>query len=454
MRRKTRQTILAAIAAFQAILLLLFFANRDVVKDPKPPRELPAMAAWIARHPADWPTAVAITESALDSSLPRRNELWRGSYALASHLAPRLRNPRAAFVRGGLFHWYELGPPDRSAILSAVAPLLGDPTVFNDLHQSLFALTHDFPYLLRNAPRDIGSLESLRGIAAANGLFADYRQARAAVARQRLAVFESSHASLAPHEWVELLPLRLTADDEPLVRRILQELQRVPFDPARFGSAATRLITYAVEHDVQPLDALTPFIDSNVTSDALRARLALASGRVEAASAMELASPNAGSPEWKPYTLERARYEAKQGHAAASDRYLRRAAAFSLDVTVLAAAEECAHLLRKDPAQFRQQLAALKQRTWSGTCAANELCGFAETNVYSTGTVDVRADVVQSDRIPPYVEIYADDQRVAEGEVADARTFALPLPRGLHRLEVRLVNPRISNGTQRRVRLS
>jgi hypothetical protein len=62
---------------------------------------------------------------------------------------------------------------------------------------------------------------------------------------------------------------------------------------------------------------------------------------------------------------------------------------------------------------------------------------------------------VQSDRIPPYVEIYADDARVAEGEVDKTRRFTLPLASGVHRIEVRLINPRIGgSGFQRRVRLS
>ncbi|HEV3486116.1 MAG TPA: hypothetical protein VG106_11960, partial [Vicinamibacterales bacterium] len=64
------------------------------------------------------------------------------------------------------------------------------------------------------------------------------------------------------------------------------------------------------------------------------------------------------------------------------------------------------------------------------------------------------ASVVQSDQTPPYLEFYVDDALVAEGAVADQRRFVLPAADGEHRVEVRLVNSRMRNGTQRRVRLS
>ena len=58
--------------------------------------------------------------------------------------------------------------------------------------------------------------------------------------------------------------------------------------------------------------------------------------------------------------------------------------------------------------------------------------------------------VSQSDEIPPYVEIYRDDELVAEGVVDGEKTFEI-LP---GRTEVRLVNRFTRSGIQRRVRLS
>ena len=459
MTRTTRQVILGSMAALLALLLVLFAANPGVVKDPKPPRDsVPAMAAWIARHPADWLTAAEIADSALDASVPQRRELWRASYQLAHHLAPRLRNAPAAFVRGGLFHWYELDDAERKAVLNAAAPLLHEPGFFNSTHQPLWQLTRDFDYLLRNAPPTLDALGTLRAMAAMHGLFPQYRATRAAMEKQRIAELEHRLSSLAPHDLPSLLPRRLTTADEPVIHRILQELHQRSFEPGKFGGAITPVIEYAIAHRLQPLEGLAPFADVTDIPEVTRARLALALDHPDAASAIELGSSRIGSPEWLPYQLERALYEAKRVNTSTADMQLRRAAVHGLDAAVLATAEQCATLAgnKSAAAMFRQQLAALKREpAWRGTCGPNEVCDAASAMLYSAGGgVEVKADVAQSDQIPPYVEIYADDARVAEGEVASGRRFALPLAQGMHRIEVRLVNPRMTNGSQRRVRLS
>jgi hypothetical protein len=396
MTRNARQLILASIATVLATVLVLFSANRRVAKDPVPPQDVVQMAAWLSRHPTDWLTASALSDAALDSNLPRREELWRASYALARHTAPNLQNPAAAFVRGGLFHWYELGDADRKAVLEAAAPLLRDPLIFSEMHQALWQLTRDFDYLFRNAPQSLGALDNLRIMAASNGLFAEYRQTRDAVARERLATFERTHASLPPQELPSLLPRRLSTDDEPLIVRILQELHRRSYEPARFGDPTTVMIDYAVAHHLQPLEALAPFVDAvKVIPDATRARLAGALGRHDDAALIEMSS-----------------------------------------------------VIPPEPAPSSRP-------EWRGTCGANELCDLARTNLHwKGGTLEIEAHTVQSDQIPPYVEIYADDTRVAEGEVAQTRRFAVPLAPGVHGIEVRLVNPSIARGVQRRVRLS
>jgi hypothetical protein len=68
--------------------------------------------------------------------------------------------------------------------------------------------------------------------------------------------------------------------------------------------------------------------------------------------------------------------------------------------------------------------------------------------------LDVTVATVMTDEVPPYVEIYVDDARRAEGVVAGQQTFAVPIGgAGEHRLEVRLANPITRNGTPRRVRV-
>lgn len=458
MTRRTRQAVLATIASFFALVFVLFLANRGVIEDAKPPRDLKGMAAWLTRHPGDWNTANRLSDAALKSREPRRIALWRASFALANHIAPRIPNPRIVFVRGGLAHWKELTPADRRAVIANAAPLLHDPELFRVLRQPLFALTHDFDYVMRNAPRTLEALDTLRHVAASNGLFARYRELRGAVERQRRADLEQKTARGAQQELPALLPRPITKADEPLLTAILKHLQANSFDPERFADPTQAMIEYAIEHRVEPLDALEPFVEVKVIPAATRARLALALDKPEPAATIELTSATPGSAEWMPYYLERARYEASRGNAGASDLYLRRAAFNGFTPEVLATAEQCARVLRNDDAamQFGRELAhlAARPRVWSGTCGQAEVCTTARTVVYSTGTLRIDAATVQSDRIPPYVEIYADDALVAEGEIVKERTFSIPLARGIHRVEVRLVNPRMVNGVQRRVRLS
>ncbi len=446
-------------AVLLAVALALFLLDRGVANDPQPPRDTVGMAKWIANHPSDWLTASAIADSALDAQLPRRVELWHASYALASRLAPRLRNPRAAFVRNGLFHWYELDDRNRKAILDTAAPLLSDPQMFRDLSEPLYDLTRDFDYLARNAPRTIDIFSWLRTLAADRGLFAEYRQTRATFEQLRVANFASSRATLTTPELPTLLSYRITTSEEPLVRQILDEMHRQSFDPARARGQIEPMVEYAIAHRLQPLEGLTPFVEfPGVLPDMLRARLALALGRADAATLIELGSSNAGTAAWVPYQLDRALYEARAGNAAAANLQIRHALTGGVNVNVLATAEQCAAMLKDDAAAatLRHQLASAAQQPieWTATCGKNEICVEARASIYSHGAVELRADVVQSDQTPPYLEIYADDARIAEGEVSGERRFTLALPQGIHRLEVRLVNPRMPNGTQRRVRLS
>lgn len=460
MTRRQRQIVLISIAAMLAMLIAVFLLNLDVVKDPAAPREVVAMGAWMQKHPADWLTAAEISDAALDSSVPRRTELWRTSYALALHLAPRLKNSPGAFVRAGLFHWYELGANDRKAVLDVAAPLLHDNNdIFNDLHEPLWDLTHDFDYLLRNAPPTAGAIDTLRAMTASRGLFADYRKTRAVLDRERLVAFREARTTMAPHELPSLLPPRLSMDDEPLVRAILEELHSQSFTPEQFRDPTAAMIEFALDHNVQPLDALAPFIEADIIPPQTRARLALALDHADTAATIELAGAHPVAPEWVRYRAERALYEAKHGNAGAVEIQLRHAFASGADPFVLETAIQAAELLQNGEAaaQYRRQLAAFAKapREWNPNCGRDEVCDWGSTRVYATGPIDINAAVVQSDRIPPYIEIYVDDARVAEGEVDKTRLFTLPLATGVHRIEVRLINPRIGgSGFQRRVRLS
>ena len=449
--------LLAVIAAASVALLLAFLAL-GLAPARKRPDDVRGLASWIGTHPADWQAASDLTDKALDSDLPYRIDLWRQGYALGAWLAPRRTNPAAAFVRAGLFHWYELSPRDRQSVLDAAVPLLADEKLFVAMHESLWQLTNDFGYLRRVAPRTRASLERLRDLAVRTGRFDDYRAIRGQLRDARLQTVRARHATAGVAELLDLLPSPLTADDVPLVHEILAELDRRTFEPQQLDARIDTLTTFALDRHLRPLEGLSPLIDAPAPLHGVtRARLALALGQLPAATRVEATTGVSGSREWVPYYLERARFEAARRDRTLADGYLARAALSGATPPVLDAAREVASQFgdAAEAARIENLLAAPAQREWEGSCGAQELCTTAATWRYVTGaTLDVTAVVVQTDEVPPYVELYVDGSLAGEGAVSGTRTFQLEVPRGLHRIEARLVNRYTHGGIQRRVRLS
>lgn len=453
--------LLAAISAGSALLLVLFLFNLDVVRDPLPPRDdIAAMAQWLVRHPADWLTSSAIAHIALDSALEQRVELWRAAHAHALMLAPLRPNTAAAFVRAGLFHWYELGERERRQVLETAAPLLRDPALFASLHVPLWQLTRDFAYLRRVAPDTVAALEALRRLAVSNGLFAEYRQLREELRRKRIDTFRARRETASIGDLLALLPDTIDAADKPLVGSILSELERRGFQPQHADGRVTSLIEYALRQEL-PVTAFASFVNAETVHPATRARLALALEDRDAATRLELVHAVARTPEWRAYYLDRARFEARERDAVAADVYLGKAGIDGDDATVLATAERVATLLDRPVAAdtYRQRLRALeaRPRQWRSTCGENELCTVARTQAHVSAadpTIRIDAETTQSDEVAPYLEIYLDGVLAAEGPVEGARTFAVEGAPGINDVEVRLVNQRTRNGVQRRVRLS
>lgn len=423
MTRRTRQWTLSTAIAVSTLLLVLFLTS-GLSGDPERPEDAQRLARWVAERPADWLAASALSDRALDSDLPRRRELWLAAYAHAEHLAPRRPNTAAGFVRGGLFHWSELGPSERKAVLDVAATLMNEPRVFEQMHPSLWQLTRDFAYLRRVAPGTVDALGALQHLAVTNGLFPEYREVRAAARGARLKEFEQRRRDLPIQDMLIFLPPRLSTDDLPLLRAILDELHARAFDPQLAPGRLDEIAIFAIEHELQPLAALSPFLEpSPALRDVTRARLALALGDRTAASRIELTTAVAGAKEWIPYYRERAAYETQQGNEALSATYRDRAAFTARDDT----------------------------GGWTGRCG-EELCTSAFRE--HEGPLEIPLSVTQTDEVPLYVEVYVDDALVAEGDVRDERTFSIDAGSGKHRVEVRLVNPRTRNGIQRRARLS
>jgi hypothetical protein len=344
-------------------------------------------------------------------------------------------------------------------VLEAAAPLMRDPSFFGRMVAPLYQLTRDFGWLRRVAPDTLDARRWLRDLAIVRGLFADYRALRGEIRRERMEVFESLRAGDDISVLLDLVPAHLDAGDEPLVRAILEELERKRFDTAKLSGAIERVVEYAVRHDVQPLSGLKPLVTNEEKLRAVtRARLALAMNDQSAANGIELTSSVTGTSEWSEYYLDRALFEARRGDTTLAEGYVLRAMPSGTTIPLLATAEEVAKAAGKldEAARYRKQIDERSQqpRTWSGTCGSTELCRLAQTTEYVIGnSMRLEMATVQSDETPPYVEIYVDDVLMAEGEVRETRAFEIAASPGLHRVEVRLVNERTRNGAQRQVGL-
>ena len=393
MTRTQRQVLLSFSAGVFVVFLGAFLVTPAARRGAVRPDSIEELAAYASNHPADWLAFGAIADRALETALPGRRELWRASYEHSLRLAPNRQNAAAAFVRGGLFHWYELGAPDRREVLRIAAPMLRETRFFMSMHRPFWELTRDLDYLRRNAPRAEEPLMALRDLAATNGLFEHYRALRTDVNRVRAEKLVRSAGVLDARELILLLPNPITRADEPVVRRVLEALKRRPLDAftaAGVHERASELAEFAIRHGIGPLDGLDVLVETRDVPVAKRIRLARALGRED--SVKLLAAQNSTGP----------------------------------------------------PAG-----------TWVGTCGTTDLCTAVTATIETADAIRLRMDVVQTDEVNPYVEIYVDDERVAEGPVDRSRTFVLPVRKaGPHHVEIRLANPQTRNRVQRRLRLS
>src|SRR5436309_515113 len=199
---------------------------------------------------ADWRAAGALSEHALDARVPHRVALWHAANDIAMRLASIRQAPRMQLARAAFFHWTELSAADRRAALATIAPLLRDPATFSGMAKPLFDLTGDLALLRRWNPGSARALELLRNLAATNGRFADYRELRQDVVRQRTAEFRESLPRLTAAEIIAALPPPpYSTDDEPLLRDALAELHRRPLteDPHHAAELGA-FVDYALRH--------------------------------------------------------------------------------------------------------------------------------------------------------------------------------------------------------------
>ena len=385
---------LVVLGTAMLVVAVIFVAVRPRSEEAPLPDDPIALARRIRAHPADWRAASALSEHALDAHVPNRFALWHAAHDVAMRLAPMRDAPRMEPAREAFFHWQELTPADRRAALDLVAPLLRDPATFYSMAKPLYDLTGDLGMLQRWNPGSPETLEFVRNLAVINGHFAAYRELRAEVARKRLADFRKALPRLAPVDIVGALPPPpYSKDDEPLLGEALAELHRRPLteDPRRLAELDA-LVDYALRHHLQPLDGIDAIVHMpGAASDLTRYRLAQFLGMDAAA----------------------------------------------FDIRMAAKAP-----LTEPPRGAWQHLrddGAVNVRSW------------IDREVHGMSSITI--ETLKSDEVPPYVEIYFDDARAGEGEVAKTRAFALPAATGWHRIEVRVANPSTRNAAPRLVRV-
>jgi hypothetical protein len=426
--RLARKSVYLLGLAVACVAALLVFA---IVRPGQPvmPNDFAGKLGWLQSHPSDYVAASGVTEGALDTRLKQRFELWRAAHDLAMQLAPWRTVPRMAFVRSGLFHWYELPPRDRASVLRAAAPLMRDSEIFGRVAQPLWELTGDFAYLRRYAPHDVAARDRLSRIAATNGLFADYRSLRQESVIARLHRFSQIRSSATQSDLIELLPDSFDSDDEPLLRSILDELRRRPLEAAPSRPAVIdRVVDYALRHHVEPLGGLEALADlPGAASEPARARVALHLGKADGASRIEISSGNIDPAQWADYFDERAAFARAHSDTTMADVY--------------AAKALVGHMARAK---------------WMHLCADKTFCtsGSKEVLIAKVHPLSLAFTVDREERVPAYVEIFLDEKRVAEGEVLKAQTFTLGTPSiGAHPIDVRVVNPFTPQARERRLRL-
>lgn len=385
--------LLIMTAAVCGAAAIVFAIVRPVTERDVLPGDATSLGRRLAAHPTDWRAATALTAQSLDARVPHELELWRASRTLAIELAPGRSEPHDAFARSGFFHWPELTEDERRELLADLAPQLRDSGTFIRMAEPLFTLTGDLSVLRKNNPQTVQSTEVLRNIAVVNGRFADYRALRQELAARRISDFDARVGALDAEEIINALPPPpYHSDIQPLLLTALAALQRRPLieDPRR-PQVVDALIDYAVRHDLQPLEGLEAITRfRGSASEATRARLARKLGLTTRAEQIELVTD---------------------------------------------------HDPKVDP------------NAWSPLCGAN-VCNAASREIDAAGQkVELTIEPAQSDDVPPYVEVYADDALVAEGEVAAKHPFSFAVTPGRHRLDVVIANPDTRNRGSRRVRI-
>lgn len=100
-----------------------------------------------------------------------------------------------------------------------------------------------------------------------------------------------------------------------------------------------------------------------------------------------------------------------------------------------------------------QTPAAVERDRWTGLCG-DDVCFSAWREVDANRAIAITVRPIDTDDVAPYVEIYVDGARRAEGPIDGETTFTAPVAPGTRRVEVRLANAITRNSAGRRVRIT
>jgi hypothetical protein len=393
MSERRGRLFLIAVAVTMLMAAAVFHLWPPEIGSPSLPDTPPALAARVARHPADWEAATVLAEVALDMRNENRLELWHAAYGHAEALAPGRPGPPNSFARAAFFHWAELSPKDQQEALAAYAPLLQDPFTFARMAGPLFELTGDLSMLERAQPHTEYSTGVLIDLALPNGRFDDYRRLRGEMQQLRAVDFNARVHIASPADLIAHFPdPPYYADSEPLIVALLEELHQRPLDemPNR-PAVIDGVVDYALRHGLGPLDGLEIVTrKKGAAADATRIRLARKLGLVNIARQIELGASDARRPQ----------------------------------------------VIDSD---------------WQGLCGT-DICYRAWRSIEASHAVSLTIETAQADDAGAYAEIYVDDALRAEENVGARRDFIVPVGNpGTHRVEVVLANPRTRNGAARRL---
>ncbi|HUO84009.1 MAG TPA: hypothetical protein VM534_02755 [Thermoanaerobaculia bacterium] len=422
-----------------------------------------AEALW--QSPADRELYRRIAELALDIPDEGRFDLWRRSHRMTRHLAPEWPTAQSGFIRAGFLHWNGLGPADRGQVKSAAGRLIEQPEHFAQYWQAIWQATQDIDLFRRHAPGDADTHLILATLALRRGEFDEYRSLRNELPRRRANDLRSSPP---PGQVLDhLRKIRRIPSLHPLMKSDLAYLERNP-PPAR-GLNPTDVadfLTYALEQALEPLGGFTEIsFSEEALEPKLRARLAVALRKPSLADRIEKFGVAEGIEQWWEYRAERAISEIAQDNLLAAKAQISRVRAENqnqpsvlLARLLLAEAEE----KQEDAARIEAEIENLAgidgaDSRWSDLCG-REICRQTTgTTLFLAhpATLALPLRVIETDSIAPWVEIALDGKLVREGAIEGSRTFIMSIDaRGLHRIEVRLMNPQGAEWrTRRRVAL-